>query len=158
MEKEIRISVKYANTSSEIWQDIHERFGKESAHRAYELKNQIAVTQQDRATVSAYFTKLRGLWDEIQSVLPIPQCTCNKCTCSIGKRLVDHQAKERMYEFLMGLDSEFNVIKTQILAMTPAPSLNSAYHLVYQDEQQRAITAEKKPTTDVAAFKVFFPK
>lgn len=94
MEKEIRSSVKYANTSAEIWTDLQERFGKESAPRAYELKNQIAATHQDGSSVSAYYTKLRSLWDEIQSVLPTPHCTCNKCTCGVGKRLVEHQEKE----------------------------------------------------------------
>ena len=38
MEKEIRNSVKYAKTATEIWQDLKERFGKESAPKAYELK------------------------------------------------------------------------------------------------------------------------
>ena len=66
MEKEIRSSVKYASTTSEMWSDLRERFGKESAPRAYELKNKIAASHQDGATVSAYYTKLRSLWDEIQ--------------------------------------------------------------------------------------------
>ncbi|KAK1414483.1 hypothetical protein QVD17_30228 [Tagetes erecta] len=34
MDKDIRGSVKYANASSEIWKDLKERFGKESAPRA----------------------------------------------------------------------------------------------------------------------------
>ncbi|XP_024986555.1 uncharacterized protein LOC112521796 [Cynara cardunculus var. scolymus] len=72
MEKEIRGGMKYANTVVEMWIDLRERFGKESAQRAYELKNKIAVTHQDGAIVSAYYTKLRSLWDEIQSVFPIP--------------------------------------------------------------------------------------
>ena len=41
MEKEIPVSVKYANTSAEIWTDLRERFGKQSAPRAYELKQAI---------------------------------------------------------------------------------------------------------------------
>nr|GEU41172.1 hypothetical protein [Tanacetum cinerariifolium] len=46
MEKNIRNSVKYAGTASEIWSDLNERFGKESAPRAYELKQKITSTQQ----------------------------------------------------------------------------------------------------------------
>lgn len=38
MDKNIRSSVRYANTSTEIWKDLKERFGKGSAPRAYELK------------------------------------------------------------------------------------------------------------------------
>ncbi|XP_076898289.1 uncharacterized protein LOC143551828 [Bidens hawaiensis] len=72
MEKDIRNSVRYAETASEIWSDLLERFGKESAPRAFELKQQIAVTLQDGTSVSAYFSKLRTLWDEIESVFPTP--------------------------------------------------------------------------------------
>ncbi|XP_076947744.1 uncharacterized protein LOC143619781 [Bidens hawaiensis] len=42
MEKEIRGSVKGANSAAEIWSDLRERFGKESAPRAYEVKRLIS--------------------------------------------------------------------------------------------------------------------
>ncbi|XP_023731706.1 uncharacterized protein LOC111879466 [Lactuca sativa] len=135
MDKEIRSSVKYANTALKIWNDLYERFGKESAPRGYELK---------------------GIWDEIDSVLPTPRCECNGCTCNIGKKITDLKEKERLYEFLMGLDTEFSVMRTQILATKPTPSLRTAYHLVAEDEQQRNIVAGRKTTTtpDAAAFQV----
>ncbi|GKF28596.1 hypothetical protein Tco_0094938 [Tanacetum coccineum] len=67
MEKDIRTSVKYANTSSKIWADLKERLGKESALRAYELKQNLLMTQQNGVIVFVYYTKLRSLWDEIGS-------------------------------------------------------------------------------------------
>ena len=157
MENEIRTSVKYANTASEIWADLKERFGKESAPRAYELKQTLSMTHQNGATVSVYYTKLRSLWDEIGSVLPVPRCECNGCKCDIGKRISGLKDKERLYEFLMGLDNNFSVIRTQILAMNPIPSLGNAYHLVAEDERQRAISADKKPAVEAAAFKTHTP-
>ncbi|GKD66303.1 putative retrotransposon copia-like protein [Tanacetum coccineum] len=72
MEKEIRSSIKYAMTAREILVDLKERFGKVSAPRAYELKRSLTFTKQDETSVSAYYTKLRGIWDEIQSVLSVP--------------------------------------------------------------------------------------
>lgn len=63
-----------------------------------------------------------------------------------------------MYEFLMGLNSEFSVIRTQILATKPTPSLGTAYHLVAEDEQQiRAASFNKKTTQEAAAFQAFVP-
>nr|KAJ0199150.1 hypothetical protein LSAT_V11C600341300 [Lactuca sativa] len=105
IEMEIRDSIKYAYIAPEMRFNLHERFGKKGAPREYELKNKIDATRQDGATVSAYYTKLRSLWDEIQSVFPTPWCMCNGCTCDIGKCLVAHQEKESLYEFLMGLDN-----------------------------------------------------
>ncbi|KAI3759425.1 hypothetical protein L6452_07232 [Arctium lappa] len=155
MEKTIRSSVKYANTAAEIWADLEERFGKESAPRAYELKKTLTMTQQDGNSVSAYYTKMRGLWDEIQSVSPIPRCSCGKCTCDLGKRLNEAKEKERLYEFLMGLDGVFSTIRTQILVSKPTPTLGTAYHLVSEDEQQRAISTTRKPTQEAAVFQSF---
>nr|GFA28308.1 hypothetical protein [Tanacetum cinerariifolium] len=144
MEKEIRASVKYANTAAEIWKGLKERFGKESVPRAYELKQVLNVTQQDRVTVSAYFTKLRRIWDEINTVLPTPRCTCNGCRCEVGKKLVELKEKERLYEFLLGLDSDFTVIRTQILTMKPTPNLSNSYHMVAEDEHQRNVTIKNE--------------
>ncbi|XP_076945941.1 uncharacterized protein LOC143617191 [Bidens hawaiensis] len=136
MEKNIRNSVKYASTASEIWSDLDKRFGKESAPRAYEIKQKIASTRQAGNSVSAYFTHLRSLWDEAQSIF-------------------EHREKEHLYEFLMGLDNEFTVIRTQILATKPTPSLTAAYHMVHDDEKQRAVSNENKGNVEAAAFKAF---
>ncbi|KAL7603703.1 hypothetical protein Lser_V15G15127 [Lactuca serriola] len=155
MEKNIRNSVKYAGTTSEIWSDLNERFGKESAPRAYELKQKITSTRQGSATVSTYFTQLQSIWDEFQSIYPFPRCSCNKCECNIGKKINEHQEKERLYEFLMGLDAEFTFIRTQILATKPISSLGTAYHMVTEDERQRVVSNESAKPLESAAFKAF---
>lgn len=61
MEKEIHTGIKYTNNIVEIWSDLHERFGKESVSRTYQLKQEISNTRQDGLTVSTYYTKLREL-------------------------------------------------------------------------------------------------
>ncbi|PWA49460.1 reverse transcriptase, RNA-dependent DNA polymerase, Gag-polypeptide of LTR copia-type [Artemisia annua] len=132
MQKEIRNSVKYAKTAAEIWKDLKERFGKESAPKAYELKQSLAATRQDGTTVSAYYTRLRVLWDEMESILPTPRCTCDGRECGLGKKL------------------------TELKAMKPTPDLNAAYHLVAEDEQQRTIASSKGPVREVAAFQTSF--
>lgn len=149
--------MKYANTTAKIWSDLKERFGKESAPRVYELKQTLSATIQGNTFVSPYFTKLRSIWDEMQSTLPIPRCNCNWCSCDVGKKLVEHREKERLYEFLMGLNSEFSVIRTQILAMNPTRTLGNAYHLVAENEKQRSITADKRDSADAVVFEVFVP-
>ncbi|KAI3521218.1 hypothetical protein L1887_10679 [Cichorium endivia] len=152
MEKTIRSSVKYASTSAEMWNDLKERFGKESAPRAYELKRMLTITHQEGASVSAYYMKMRSVWDEIQSVCPLPSCTCGRCTWDIGKKLTESKEKERLYEFLLGLDDIFATMRTQILTTKPTPTLGEAYHLVVEDEQRRTISATRRTSHDAAAF------
>nr|XP_043638474.1 uncharacterized protein LOC122609500 [Erigeron canadensis] len=141
------------NTSSKIWKDLKERFGKESAPRAYELKQLLSCTHQNGGSVSSYYTKLRSIWDEIRSVFPIPQCTCGNCSCDIGKRLNDFKEKEQLYEFLMGLDADFSTIRTHVLSMKTTPTLGEAYHLASEKEQQKSITLSKRAGVEPATFK-----
>ncbi|XP_023755203.1 uncharacterized protein LOC111903683 [Lactuca sativa] len=130
MEKNIRSNVKYAATSAEMWHDLKERFGKESAPRSYELKQTLTITHQDGASVSSYYTNMR-------------------------KRLKEGKEKERLYEFLLGLDDVYSTVRTQILTSKPTPTLGVAYHLVAEDEQQRAISATRKPSHEASAFQSF---
>ncbi|XP_076910059.1 uncharacterized protein LOC143567550 [Bidens hawaiensis] len=91
MDKEIRYIVRYANSAEEIWKDLQERFGKDNAPRAYELKRLLTLTKQDGSSVSAYYTRLRTLWDEIGTILAI------KPTPSLGEafRLVSEDEQQR---------------------------------------------------------------
>lgn len=87
MEKEIRTSAKYATMTQDICEDLKERFGKRNASRVYKLKQSLSTIKQVGLSVSAYYRKLRGLWDKIQSVFPTPMCDYKCCSCGIGKRL-----------------------------------------------------------------------
>ncbi|XP_071697442.1 uncharacterized protein [Rutidosis leptorrhynchoides] len=107
MEKELRASVKYAYSAYEIWNDLKERFGKESAPRAYKLKQTLLMTHQDGTTVSVYYTKFRSLWDEIDSVLSIPKCSCEGCTCDIGKKPVGSRRKREYMSSLWDSTTNF---------------------------------------------------
>ncbi|XP_054786851.1 uncharacterized protein LOC129302557 [Prosopis cineraria] len=154
MDKDVRISVRYAKSAREIWTDLEERFGKGNAPRVYELRRQVAMMRQDRSSAPTYYTKLKSLWDEIETIMPMPKCECGKCTCDIEKQLVEMKERDRLYEFLMGLDEASNTIKTQILSMKPTPRLGQAYHLVAEDEQQRQVSAMQRPVIESAAFQV----
>ncbi|OMO64840.1 Integrase, catalytic core [Corchorus capsularis] len=154
MGKDVRGSVRYANTAREIWVDLEERFGKGSDPRAYEIRRAVTLLRQEKMSVSSYYTKLKGLWDEMQSIFPLPKCVCNGCKCNISKQLVDMREKEQLYDFLMGLDDEFGIVKTQILSTKPTPGLGHAYHLVAEDEQQKQISANRKPIAEAAAFQM----
>ncbi|OMO52902.1 hypothetical protein CCACVL1_29020 [Corchorus capsularis] len=128
MDKEVRGTVRYAKTAREIWVVLEERFGKESSPRVYEIRRAITVLRQEKMTMLAYYTKLKGLWEEIQSISPLPKYVCK--------------------------DDAFGTVKTQILSTKPTPSLGNAYHLVAEDEQQKQISASRKPMVEAKTFQM----
>ena len=74
-------------------------------------------------TISSYFTKLKGLWDELETYRHHP--TCNQIKA--------------------------HNVRSNILMMTPLPNVHQAYSLVIQDETQRKMTLESIENFSIAA-------
>ncbi|KAI8535197.1 hypothetical protein RHMOL_Rhmol10G0155100 [Rhododendron molle] len=55
--------------------------------------------------------------------------------------------KERVYDFLAGLDIEYDQIRVHVLGYVPFPSLGEAYAIVQQEESMRGATLHT-PTFD----------
>ncbi|KAL5717644.1 hypothetical protein ACHQM5_010624 [Ranunculus cassubicifolius] len=73
-EPEIADSVIYYSNAHEVWEDLHERFSQGNATRVFEIQRDIASLRQEQLSVSAYYTKLKALWDEL-AVLDTTQAT-----------------------------------------------------------------------------------
>ena len=56
--------------------------------------------------VSAYFTKLKTIYDELGNFRPI--CNCGNCSCGGVRALTDHYQIEYVMSFLMGLNESFS--------------------------------------------------
>jgi len=101
--------------------------------------------------VSEYFTKLKGLWDELGACLQLPTCNCAK-----EYNFSKHQEAEKVHQFLMGLDStQFGVVRSNILAIEPLPNLNKVYAMILREESQKNLShgAEARIAVEGAAFK-----
>lgn len=51
----------------------------------------------------------------------------------------------------MGLNDTFNIVRTNILMMSPLPNVRQAYSLVIQDETQRQMASESNDNFSIAA-------
>jgi len=140
LSKEIAASVIYINTCSEMWMDLKERFSKKNGPRLFQLQKSISALSQENLSVSAYFTRLKSLWDELSNYRPIPTCTCSpSCSCGALSSIVDNYNQEYIFQFLMGLNDSFSNIRGQILLIDPLPSINKVFSLIFQEESQREI-------------------
>ena len=131
----IAASVIYLDSAHEVWLDLKERFSQSSDPRIYQLQKAIATLNQGQTSVSSYYTKLKGLWDELINFRPIPTCSCGAL-----KTLHEYQHSEYVMKFLVGLNDTFGNVKGQILLMDPLPSINKVFPLVTQEERQRDLT------------------
>jgi hypothetical protein len=74
--KGIASSVIYITTCAEMWQDLNDRFYQGNGPRIFQLQKLLATLSQEILSVSDCFTKIKGLWDELDNYDPIPSCTC----------------------------------------------------------------------------------
>ncbi|KAL5714268.1 hypothetical protein ACHQM5_016252 [Ranunculus cassubicifolius] len=143
---ELRGSILYASTAKAMWDDLSERYSQTNAPKIYQLKQFISSLKQDNLTVSAYYTKLKALWDELNSF-----STVQPCTCGNGKAVADSLQQDMAMEFLQGLNDRFAAIRSQVLLIEPLPTVNKMYSLIRQEEQQQELHSLSTPIPEAAA-------
>jgi len=143
---EIANSVIFIDSAAAMWSDLQERFSQSNGPRIFQLRKKISVLAQGNNSVSAYYTQLKGLWDELLSFRPVSNCSCGG-----SKVLVEHHQQEYVFHFLMGLNESFANIRGQILLVDPLPPINKVFSLVIQEERQRELCASSSFVHDTAA-------
>ncbi|KAK3013392.1 hypothetical protein RJ639_009453 [Escallonia herrerae] len=126
--------------------DVHGIFNHGSsgiALRVYDLKRSIALLQQEKSAISTYYGKLKGVWNELHNLRPIPVCTCGA-----GKKMQEMREEEKVFDFLMGLDDTYKTVRSQILSIDPLPGLGRAYAVAAQEEKQQVVAAARVPTIE----------
>ncbi|KAL4620596.1 hypothetical protein ACB092_06G166600 [Castanea dentata] len=85
-------------------------------------------------SVIEYFTKFKRLGDQLLNLEPLPECSYGAM-----KTLSATHDKAYVMQFFMGLNENFETIRTQIMMYEPFPSISKVYALVFQEESHRNI-------------------
>lgn len=138
IDSKLRTSVAYVETAEGMWQNLKRRYAVASAPRIHQLKSDVASCKQGGLSIVEFFSKLMGLWSELDNYARFPQCRCGKCECEINDKLMKMSEEEKTHQFLMGLDDDFYAtIRSQILALEPLPSIDKVFNIVQQEENHR---------------------
>ena len=109
---ELADSVIYSTTTLEVWEDLRDHFSQSNAPRIFQIERDIACISQAQMTVAAYYTKLKGLWDELGSY--------SNTIYSCG---ADHKRRQLM-QFLMGLNDSYKAIRGHIILLNALPDVH----------------------------------
>ncbi|KAL9675666.1 hypothetical protein QQ045_003870 [Rhodiola kirilowii] len=118
------------------------------------LSNSDNPTMQGNLSVTAYYSKLKKCWDELQYMNGVPACTCGalgKCTCRVLDRMKELESQDKLMQFLANLNGEYDSVKSQILSSDPLPSVSKAYYTVLQVEKQKQIGSTVPESTALMA-------
>ncbi|XP_014506219.1 uncharacterized protein LOC106765970 [Vigna radiata var. radiata] len=134
---QIAESVIYVEEAKELWDELKERFSKGDYFKISDLLQDIHSIKQGERTVNQFFTDLKILWEELETLRPIPNCTCSvPCSCELSKVFLKYREVEHVICFLKGLNDNYNTVRTQILLMEPLPNINCVFSLIMQQERQ----------------------
>ncbi|KAK2968199.1 hypothetical protein RJ640_001031 [Escallonia rubra] len=106
VEPDLAKGVIHAKTAYQVWEDFKDQFSQKNAPAIYQIQKSLASFSQGTMSVSTYFTKLKGLWDELDTYRALP-------TCNQMKAHDEQREEDRLMQFLMGLHDTYNVVRGQ---------------------------------------------
>jgi hypothetical protein len=133
MQPEISQGYLFLHTAKEVWDVAAQTYSKVgNVALKYDLKRQIHSLTQGDWLVANYFHKLRSLWQELdhyQNLQPM---------CAADAVQIEMIEEERIYEFLGGLNSNYDPVRVQIFGKEPLPSLQVVISYIQNEESHRS--------------------
>lgn len=130
-------STVYIDDARALWLDLQDRFSRGNHFRISDILQDIHSMRQGDRNVSTFFTDLKTLWEELDSLRPTPSCMCNSpCSCNLSSQMSVQRDNKCVICFLKHLNDSFNIVKIQILLMDPFSSITKTFGLVTQQERK----------------------
>ncbi|XP_070005546.1 uncharacterized protein [Nicotiana sylvestris] len=149
--EDIADSVIYSKTAKDLWDSLEQRFGRSNGANLYHLQKELSGLAQENCNIVGYFTKLKRLWDELDVLNVLICCSC-VYVCEGKAKLTKSLEDQRLIQFLMVLNDTYAQARGNVLMMNPLPSMDVAYPLLLQDENQREVYANAHFNSQLVSF------
>ncbi|XP_019241958.1 PREDICTED: uncharacterized protein LOC109221994 [Nicotiana attenuata] len=118
--------------------ELEDRYDQTNGAKLYQLQKEISDLSQGTLDITGYYTKMKNLWEELNTLNAHVQCNCT-CTCGAKANMHKAEHDRRLIQFLMGLNKVYTVVRGSILMMNPLPSIAQAFSILIQEEKQRKV-------------------
>jgi len=68
-------SILFVKTAAKIWSELEKRFAIANGSRKYHLNKETYSLKQDGQSVSDHYTRMKSVWEEIESMSELPCIT-----------------------------------------------------------------------------------
>ncbi|KAH0715981.1 hypothetical protein KY285_008848 [Solanum tuberosum] len=109
---------------------------------------------QGTLDITGYYTKMKKLWEEMNTVDIISQCNC-VCTCGGKTKLVKAEQDRRLIHFQMGLNEMHTVVRGNFFMMNTLPSMAQDFAILSQEEKQKEVKPHNYTALDSTSLNVF---
>ena len=115
---EVSGTCMFLTRAREIWETVRQTYSKmQDVALIYEIKTKI-TTKQGTLSITEYYNVMKGLWLELDYYQNF-QMKCSEDAAMLLKSV----ERERLFEFLAGLNLKFNQVRVQVLGKETLPSL-----------------------------------
>ncbi|XP_057760853.1 uncharacterized protein LOC130981267 [Arachis stenosperma] len=138
-------SVIWNNSASDLWRDLRRRYYQGDKFRVAELQEELFQLKQGDASITAYYTKLKSIWEDLDNFRPVPNCESCDSICSCGLKVMrEYRHEDHTTRFLKGLSEQYSVPRSQLMLMDPLPDIDTAFSMLTQQERQFNESQETK--------------
>ncbi|XP_078446541.1 uncharacterized protein LOC144715483 [Wolffia australiana] len=120
-------------TAKDIWDHAQKGSSKGRDWRIYRLVTRAANLTQGERNVTSYVNELQSIWREIDHYRPVRNPNSEEWA---------YVLKDRLYKFLMGLNGEYEAVRSQILNREKVPDLEEAIRLIREEEERFSVASE----------------
>lgn len=128
--KDLAYGFIYSTTVVSIWNDLRERFNKIDRTRVIHLSRELYHIQQRTLSIANSFRKLKVIWDELAAI--DDDILCGDYV--ISPRVATSRDKQKLIQLLIDLNETYHTIRSNLLMMSPLPTLNFAYSVLVEEE------------------------
>lgn len=122
-----------------------------NSSQCFELRTKLKDIKQGENSVTQYFSDLQDIWQELDLFLE-DSSVCSTCCIKARKSL----EKERVFDFLAGLNLNLDEVRGRVVARDPFPSPEDAFAEVRREEMRPKVmfsdeTSSQHSIPDVSA-------
>ncbi|KAL5813378.1 hypothetical protein ACOSQ3_024138 [Xanthoceras sorbifolium] len=140
MTPEVNDTCMFLATAREIWEFIQQTYSKVKdavAAQVYEIRTKAMSTKHGNGSVTDYANTLQNLWQELDHY----RCVriTNPADTTVVRKMLE---QDRVYDFLAGLNMEYDQVRIQILGREEVPPLNVVISMVRAEESRRSVMVQ----------------